>query len=280
MPIFSTVAAEPPVISDEVLSVFQAKTFAPDGPDRPTLPYRILLPAGFDPNTSAEARFPLVLFLHGAGERGEDNAIQLVHGAAEFARPSRRSQNPAFVVFPQCPIEKRWVESPWDSASGAGEFPNEPSETMDLVLKLVDKLATQYPIDPARMYVMGLSMGGQGTWYAATAPPQRFAAMIEVCGGGDPTWADRYQGIPIWGFHGDKDTVVPVARGREMIAAIAQEGHHPELRFTEYPEVGHNSWTQTFRRDDVFEWMFSQAKQTEEAVGSDGKPSSPLRESQ
>ncbi|MGB7324067.1 MAG: prolyl oligopeptidase family serine peptidase, partial [Rubripirellula sp.] len=220
------------------------------------LKYRLLKPAAYDP----EKKYPLVLFLHGAGERGDDNKAQLKHGAKEFARADRREQFPAYVVFPQCPVGSRWVESPWDLASGRGEFARTPSTPMKATLELVDHLIATESVDPDRVYVTGLSMGGQGTWFAAAAKPKRFAAMLEVCGGGDPSWAEDYAGIPVWGFHGQADKVVPIGRGREMIVALAQGGHHPELRFTEYPGVGHDSWTRTYSRDDVFEWLFSQSK--------------------
>ena len=131
---------------------------------------------------------------------------------------------------------------------------------MAATLELVDSLVQQLPVDPNRLYVTGLSMGGQGSWFAAAHPPHRFAALLEVCGGGDPTWATDYSGIPIWAFHGQDDGVVPISRAREMVVALTQAGHSPEVRYTEYPGVGHNSWTQTYKRDDVFEWLFSQRK--------------------
>ena len=232
-----------------------------------TLPYRLLVPDGFPNSATGDdlsrkdgQLYPLVLFLHGAGERGDDNEKQLVHGAEEFAKASRREKHPAFVVFPQCPADERWVESDWNLPSGRGEFPPEPSGAMTLTLRLIDELVTTLPVDPKRVYVTGLSMGGMGSWYAVATRPEKFAAMLEVCGGGDPTWAERYAGIPIWAFHGQADTVVPVIRGREMIQALGEAGHWPELRYSEYPGVGHNSWTQTFARDDVYEWLFSHRK--------------------
>lgn len=235
------------------------------------LPYRLLPPAGYNGNLTKTTdklhstdikseKYPLVLFLHGAGERGVDNEKQLVHAASDFAKVERRNKFPSFILFPQCPNGQRWVESDWALKSGKNEFPVTPSEPMSMVLKLVDSLQETLPIDSGRIYVTGLSMGGMGAWYAAGSEPYRFAAMLQICGGGDPTWADRYQGLPIWAFHGQSDTVVPVLRGREMISALSQAGHWPELRYSEYPGVGHNSWTQTYQRDDIFEWLFSQRK--------------------
>ncbi len=238
------------------------------------LPYRFMLPQGLaesdlgqgrgrDPSNVRSddlTRYPLVVFFHGAGERGADNELQLVHGASEFAKLHRRRDFPCFVLVPQCSQQSRWVESDWGLASGRGEFPSNPSQPMKLTLDLVDELCHSMPIDSNRVFVAGLSMGAMGAWYAAATRPDRFAAMIEVCGGGDPLWAERYAGVAIWAFHGQSDTVVPIARSREMITALSQNGHWPELRYVEYPKVGHNSWTQTFRRDDVFEWLFSQRK--------------------
>ena len=241
-------------VTNDLLGQYQAKVFT--GPKGNSIPYRMLSPANVEPGKS----YPLVLFLHGAGERGTDNKAQLVHAAAEFASPERMSQYPAYVIFPQCPSEQRWVESAWDLPSGRGEFETAPSKPMKASLQLVDSLAGELPIDPQRLYVAGLSMGGQGTWFAAASEPHRFAAMLEVCGGGDPTWAEQYDGIPVWALHGQDDGVVPISRAREMIVALAQAGHAPEVRYTEYPGVGHNSWTQTFKRDDVFEWLFGQRK--------------------
>ena len=237
-----------------VLSKYSAELFS--GPSGSVIPYRLLSPDGVEQGK----RYPLVLFLHGAGERGSDNGKQLVHAAVDFASPERMRQFPAFVAFPQCPEEQRWVESPWDLPSGRGEFDKNPSKPMKAALELVDSLIKNHPVDPARVYVTGLSMGGQGAWYAAAAKPRRFAAMLEVCGGGDPTWAADYQGMPIWALHGQNDSVVPISRAREMVVALTKGGHAPELRYTEYPGVGHNSWAQTFKRADVFEWLFAQRK--------------------
>ncbi|MGB7345511.1 MAG: alpha/beta hydrolase-fold protein [Pirellulaceae bacterium] len=236
-----------------LLAKYQSHIFRSDDGQ---LPYRMLTPSKIDPGKT----YPLVLFLHGAGERGDDNNSQLVHGASEFAKPARREKFPAFVVFPQCPKEQRWVESDWNLKSGKGQFPEQPSVPMQMSLELVDQLLQSQPIDADRCYITGLSMGGQGSWYAAVAEPKRFAAMLEVCGGGDPDWAPRYYGIPLWAFHGQADKVVPVDRGREMIVALTQSGHTPELRYVEYPGVGHDSWTRTFARDDVFDWLFSHTR--------------------
>ncbi|TWT92447.1 carboxylesterase family protein [Stieleria varia] len=221
-----------------------------------SLSYRIMSPAVIEPGK----RYPLVLFLHGAGERGSDNAKQLVHGAAEFARDDRRQQYPAFVVFPQCPTDDKWVNVNWSEATGKRSLQEEASSPMQLTIELVQSLQETLPVDPQRVYVTGLSMGGFGTWYAAAHHSQLFAAAAPVCGGGIPAWAPLYNGIPVWAFHGGADSVVPVNRSREMISALALAGHTPEVRYVEYPGVNHDSWSATFARDDFFQWLFSQER--------------------
>lgn len=259
---------------DQWQDLYQAKVFVTPGNVK--LPYRILCPKNFPVDSLADhldeeskrsgveetqQTYPLVLFLHGAGERGDDNVKQLVHCAVEFSKDKRRTEYPSFVVFPQCPVGKRWVESDWSLSSGKGAFPTQESEPMASAMTLLSRLSETLPIDKTRVYIAGLSMGGMGTWYAAARHPERFAAMVEICGGGDPSWAQNYAGIPIWVFHGGADTVVPVSRGREMVNALVEHGHWPEVRYVEYPGVGHNSWTRTFARDDVFAWLYSHRKE-------------------
>jgi predicted peptidase len=217
-----------------------------------TLRYRLLVP----PPLAAGAKPPLVLFLHGAGERGDDNAAQLRHGAREFQR--RQGKHPCLVLVPQCPAGKKWVEVDWGGAGGAGTFPAEPSEPLRLVIEVMDGLIAAGRVNPDRLYVTGLSMGGYGTWYAAGMPGSRFAAAAPICGGGDPTWAKRYLGLPLWAFHGDDDRAVPVGRSREMIAAIRAAGGKP--KYTEYPAVGHDSWTRTYADDAFHDWLFAQRR--------------------
>lgn len=217
-----------------------------------TLRYRLFTP---DP-TPAGGKPPLVLFLHGAGERGDDNAAQLLHGVVEFHR--RQAEHPCLVLVPQCPAGRKWVEVDWGKGSGAGTFPAEPSEPLKLAVAVVDDLVAAGRADPDRLYVTGLSMGGYGTWYAAALPGSRFAAAAPVCGGGDPMWAGRYAALPIWAFHGGADRTVPAGRSREMIEAIRAAGGAP--RYTEYPGVGHDSWTRTYADDAFHAWLFAQRR--------------------
>jgi predicted peptidase len=220
--------------------------------------YRLLFPAGYD--KAGGKKYPLVLFLHGAGERGEDNAAQLKHGAAEFARADRQAEYPCFVLFPQVPKEQKWVDADWSQSVGRGTFSETPSPAYAAAIGAVKSWIDSGRVDPARVYVTGLSMGGYGTWYAAAASKDVFAAAVPICGGGDPTWAKRYQGMPIWTFHGTEDKAVPVGRSREMVEALATVGHEPKVIYTEYEGGGHDVWTQTYRRDDLFRWLFSQQR--------------------
>ncbi len=220
--------------------------------------YRLLLPAGYREDDAT--KYPLILFLHGAGERGSDNALQLKHGAVEFMRADRQAAHPCFVVMPQCPNDDKWVSVDWAPASGKGTFPDEPSPSMKVAMGIVNQWIKSGRVDPSRVYITGLSMGGYGTWFATAVENNPFAAAIPICGGGDPTWAKRYDSMPIWNFHGSADTAVPVGRSREMIEALTEAKHQPEAKYTEYEGGGHDVWTETYKRDDLWEWLFSQSK--------------------
>jgi predicted peptidase len=217
-----------------------------------TLRYRL-----FTPEPEAQGtKPPLVIFLHGAGERGDDNAAQLKHGVVEFHK--RQGQHPCVVLAPQCPAGSTWVKTDWSAPAGAGSFSSTPSPPLALVVELMDRLIASGQVDPDRIYITGLSMGGFGSWYAAAMPGSRFAAAAPICGGGDPKWAERYVGLPIWAFHGSDDRAVPVARSREMIEAIRAAGGDP--KYTEYPAIGHDSWTQTYADDAFHAWLFAQRR--------------------
>lgn len=218
------------------------------------LHYRLMVPEGYA--AQGTAKYPLVLFLHGAGERGADNQKQLVHGTKEFAKPQNRQKYPAFVLAPQCPDGKRWVEVDW-SLDAHQQLP-EDSVTIKLVLELIAALQKEYRIDQQRQYVTGLSMGGYGTWDLITRHPEMWAAAVPVCGGGDDAVASKSAKVAVWAFHGDKDTVVKPHRSRKMIEALKQAGG--KTRYTEYPGVGHNSWAPAYADPQMMEWLFSQKK--------------------
>jgi predicted peptidase len=216
------------------------------------LPYRMLAPA----KRAQGQRYPLVIFLHGAGERGTDNKKQLVHGMNDFASDEIMAKYPAFVVAPQCPEEKRWVEVDWTSDSHA--MPEQPSEPLTAVLGLIDELTRSQPIDTKRIYITGLSMGGYGVWDAIQRRPDLFAAAVPICGGGDPILAKQIQFVELWVFHGDADDVVKVGRSRQMVEALKDVG--TEVKYTEYKGVGHDSWTETYKNPELYEWLFAQRK--------------------
>ena len=232
------------------VDLFEAREFK--DADGNVLRYRFLIPQDYDPSK----KYPLVLFLHGAGERGDDNHRQLIHGASDLVRPGMRKQHPAFVVAPQCPEGKRWVEVPWEADGHS--LPESPSEPMTLILKLLETLPKEYSIDADRLYVTGLSMGGFGTWDLLARKPELVAAAMPICGGGDPEHVARYKDIPIWVAHGDKDDAVKVDRSREMVDALKSAGGRPI--YTEYPGVGHNSWAATYSNRAVWDWMFAQKR--------------------
>jgi len=217
-----------------------------------TLHYRLLKPKP----TDAQQKYPLVVFLHGAGERGSDNQAQLVHGMADFASDEIMAKYPAFVVAPQCPPARRWVEVDWSADKHS--MPEEPSAALAAMFKLIEKLRSELPIDERRLYITGLSMGGYGAWDAVQRRPELFTAAAPVCGGGDPAIAARMKDVPIWAFHGDKDTTVKPHRSREMIAALKAAGARPQ--YTEYPGVGHDSWSRTYRDPALYEWLFAQRR--------------------
>ncbi len=215
-----------------------------------TLPYRWMLPQDYD----GEASYPLVLFFHGAGERGSDNEISLTHFAPLVLGEDKRVNFPCFVLVPQCPKEVRWVEVDW--ALLGHDFPEEPGWPLSQTMDLLDLLMEAYSIDPKRLYVTGLSMGGFATWDALARYPQRFAAGVPVCGGGDPKVVSQMKETPIWAFHGALDRTVKPSRSREMIQALEKAGAEP--KYTEYPEVYHGSWKPAYADKTLLPWMFGQ----------------------
>lgn len=228
---------------------FEPRTFT--GASGATLPYQLLKPAA-----PASGKLPLVLFLHGAGERGTNNTAQLKNGVKVFLDPANRTKFPAYVVAPQCPENKQWVDMPWGADKGTQ--PTNPSAPMQLVIELLDSLEKELPIDTDRVYVTGLSMGGYGTWDLITRFPNRFAASAPVCGGGDEAVAAKASNVPVWAFHSDDDTVVKTIRSRNMIAALKAAGAQP--KYFEYWGLGHSSWDKAYAEPELMPWMFSQKR--------------------
>jgi predicted peptidase len=234
----------------KVADLLEKKTFT-DARGK-TLLYRLLKPEDYDPKT----KYPLVVFLHGAGERGNDNTAQLIHGVGDFAREANRKKYPCFLIAPQCPKGDKWSIVDWRKPSAT--FAKEPSEPGRLVLELIAAMQKEYSIDPKRIYLTGLSMGGYGTWDLLARHPELFAAAVPICGGADPATARKIAKIPIWVFHGAKDRAVKVERSREMVKALKEAGGHP--KYTEYPEEGHASWVPAYKDPAMMKWLFAQKK--------------------
>ncbi len=244
------VAGQEPTLTLDHREQFKAEIFSTQGQD---MPFRLLSPGSIAPDT----RYPLVLLLHGAGERGIDNQKQLVHVAGLFSNPANRHKYPCFVLVPQCAPDEQWVERPWS-------FPNfvqplHASRNLVSAMQLLDQTIEKFPVDPKRIYVMGLSMGGFGTWDAITRFPERFAAAVPICGGGDVSNAAKLTHLPIWVFHGSDDTVVPVELSRNMCEAIRQR--RGNCRYTEFPKTGHNAWTPATEHPDLLPWLFARKKE-------------------
>ncbi|MCU0782029.1 MAG: prolyl oligopeptidase family serine peptidase [Akkermansiaceae bacterium] len=218
-------------------------------PNHPPLPYRWSAPAKMEP----DATYPLVLFLHGAGERGSDNTAQLKHGVRAILKAAEKLNQPCFLIAPQCPPD-RW----WTPRGPRANDQHHNQAPLDAVIALVTDTLKRHPVDPARVYVTGLSMGGYGTWHLLASQPDLFAAAIPICGGGDPGKAVSFKAVPIWAFHGEADPVVPVKTTREMIAALEQAGGKPKATY--YPGVAHDSWTATYDNTEVLKWLFAQRK--------------------
>ncbi len=221
-----------------------------------TLPYRLLVPKGYD--AKDEKRYPLILFLHGAGERGDDNDKQLLHpDVLNLVTAKHAEKHPAFVVAPQCPANAKWADVNWWQKP-YHKTPEKPAEPMRLTLELLDALAKEYRIDMDRIYVTGLSMGGYGTFDALVRRPDYFAAAVPLCGGADDSRAKDFAHVPIWVFHGDKDGAVPVDRSRSAVEALKAAGGHP--KYTEYKGEGHGIWKRAYAEPELADWLFQQVR--------------------
>lgn len=201
----------------------------------------------------------LVLFLHGAGERGSDNEAQLTHGVGDLIKWLGKKGKSAVVLAPQCQTGVWWADLRGNFRSDEGaRLPEKPSFMMDLVFGATDLLLKSEEVDRERVYVTGLSMGGFGSFAAVAYRPDLFAAAMPVCGGGDATTAQRMKGVPFWVFHGEEDKVVPLGSSETMVKALRGAG--ASVKFRKYPGVGHDSWSATYRDPAVWEWLFAQKK--------------------
>lgn len=233
------------------------KRWLVSGPD--TLPWRIMYPEGYDGKT----KFPVIFFLHGAGERGNDNTRQLIHGSKLFANEKLRQQFPAIVIMPQCSTSDYWsnVLRMHDSTGRFHVFQPEgqPTTYMNLLQLLVGYVLDSLPVKKDQVYVGGLSMGGMGTFELVRRRPDTFAAAFPICGGAHPASAKNMTTIQWWIFHGAKDNVVDPQHSERMVKALKAAGK--QVKYTLYPEANHNSWDPAFAESDLLPWLFSQRKQ-------------------
>jgi len=192
--------------------------------------YLLFLPEGYG---QQKKKWPLILFLHGAGERGSNLELVKKHGPPKIVQT--RKDFPFIVVSPQCPANDWWTKK------------------TEMLINLLDEIIARYDVDPERVYLTGLSMGGYGSWALAADYPNRFAAVVPICGGGNRTMSLMLKDVPIWAFHGAKDSTVPVEESKEIVEAINRRGGNAKL--TIYPEANHDSWTQTYENQEVYDWM-------------------------
>jgi predicted peptidase len=206
-----------------------------------TINYLLYLPKQYEEDKGK--RWPLILFLHGAGERGSDLNKLKAYGPPKLV--SEGKEMPFIIVSPQAS-----VGSTWDP---------------DALNALLDEIVDKYSVDEDRIYLTGVSMGGAGTWRLAAAHPERFAAIAPICGWGAPGMAQRIGSIPTWVFHGARDDIVPLQASQEMVDALKQVGN--EAKFTIYPDAGHDSWTPTYNNPAIFEWLLTHKRGAASASG-------------
>jgi len=200
------------------------------------LKYLLHLPKEY--GQDKDRKWPLMLFLHGAGERGNDINKVKVHGPPKLIELGK--ELPFIVVSPQCPAGSWWTEQ------------------IDALMALLDDVQVKHAVDRDRIYLTGLSMGGFGSWAMGCRYPNRFAAVVPICGGGEWFLAERLKTVPVWAFHGAKDSVVPLRESQEMVDALKRAGGN--VQFTVYPEANHDSWTETYNNPKLYEWLLSQRK--------------------
>ncbi len=231
---------------ENVAKGFLARSYR--SPSGETMAYRLFVPPGY----SAAKKYPIVLWLHGAAGRGEDNLLQIsggnYPGTHIWTTLESQAKFHAFVLAPQVSETKAWARPHVEA----------PPESLRLALEILDAVQKKYSIDLDRAYVAGQSMGGEGVWAALAAAPGRFAAGIALCGYGFDDMIGRDAQYPVWVFQGDADPIVPVARAREWVRALREAGGAP--KYTEYPGVGHEVWERAFSEPDVATWLMSQRR--------------------
>lgn len=223
-----------------------------------SLPYCLYLPKkeAF-PEDSDKTSYPLVLFLHGAGERGDDNELQNNDTGIvpRLTDETFYAAHPCIILVPQCPADAQWVDTPWTEGSySIEETPISPA--LSAVNELLDDVCAQYPADTSRLYITGVSMGGYGAWDLLLRRPKLFAGGIILCGAGDPSLAASIAHTPLRLFHGAKDTEVPVSGSRDMYQALKDAGT-ADVQYKEYPDIGHWIWLNAWEEPGLLDWLFS-----------------------
>ena len=237
-------------------SAFDKEVFQKEGKE---LPYRILSPQKMEPG----AKYPLLVFLHGSGERGTDNELQLKHGGELFLRDSIRSKFPAYVVFPKCRENFSWNNTQYAQIAGTTicQFPKEqkPNLHLELLEGLIEKLRNEFAIDKHRLYIGGLSNGGMGTFEMVRRNPNMFAAAFPICGGANPQIAEQISSPAWWIFHGLEDDVILARYSEKIGKALKETGADTNLSL--YEGVKHDSWTNAFAEPNLLPWLFSHKKE-------------------
>jgi predicted peptidase len=207
------------------------------------LNYLLYLPKNYF--AKPDFQWPMILFLHGMGERGDNLELVKKHGVPKIVE--KWEDFPFIVISPQCPIYSTWIME------------------LDALHALVTETIEIYNVDKNRLYLTGLSMGGYGTWHLAEAYPHLFAAVVPICGGtypniGFPERIKVLKDLPIWVFHGDKDKVVPIENSRKLVDILLKYGGN--VKFTFYSDTGHDSWTKTYENPQLYEWLLDHQKKT------------------
>jgi predicted peptidase len=218
--------------------------------------YRILFPENFD----SSKKYPMVVFLHGSGERGNDNEKQLTHGGKLFLTEKYRKEFPAIVVFPQCSSDSFWANVEFGSAASGKRTFNfatggRPTKSMQALLRMLENLRDKPFVDKKNIYIAGLSMGGMGTYELLRRKRKMFAAAFAICGGDNIANVRKYKRTPLWIFHGEKDDVVPVGLSTDIADQLRVLGVTPKI--TLYHNDNHNSWDSAFAEPELLPWLFS-----------------------
>lgn len=232
--------------------------FVFESSDGHELPYRVLFPDNYSKNKE----YPVILFLHGAGERGNDNEKQLVHIADKFLTDEFQENYPSIVLFPQCAEDDYWAFVNRENNQWLVEDTEKSTPSMEALMEMFLEFQQNNAVDKSRLYLAGLSMGGFGTYDLLVRRPDWFAAAIPICGGGNKRYTYKYKDVPLWMFHGAKDPVVPVSLSQEL--ADDFRGRGMNFIYTEYPEGGHDVWTQAWEEPKLLPWLFGHYKVTKE----------------